>query len=291
MVALLSPRDQKVWFVTGTSSGLGRAIVYSALSRGDKVIATSRTLASIRDLQSPCCHIMQLDVTDSPAVLDKKAEEAIRIFGRVDVVVNNAGFGAFGIAEEIGAEGFMKQYQTNVFGVINVTNAFLPHMRARRDGTIVNVGSRSAWRTSVPMIAAYTSSKAALRALTETMAVEVAPFGVRMLLVEPGGLRTANFNNKQVLERRRPSPEAYDRTRQAALAWVDSITGKEPGDPFRAAHAIADVVRGEGAARNRPWPGQLILGEDAAQDVRAKAEAVIRHLDEWKDVRDVAIAQ
>jgi NAD(P)-dependent dehydrogenase (short-subunit alcohol dehydrogenase family) len=102
VVAVCSPRDQKVWFVTGTSSGLGREIVYAALSRGDKVIATSRSLESIRDLQSPCCAIMQLDVTDSPAVLDKKAKEAIAIFGRVDVLVNNAGFGAFGIAEEIG---------------------------------------------------------------------------------------------------------------------------------------------------------------------------------------------
>ena len=102
MVAFQSPRDQKVWLVTGTSSGLGRALVHIILSRGDKVIATSRNLASIRDLQSPYCQPLQLDVTDSPAALEKKADEAIRIFGRVDVVVNNAGFGAFGIAEEIG---------------------------------------------------------------------------------------------------------------------------------------------------------------------------------------------
>jgi NAD(P)-dependent dehydrogenase (short-subunit alcohol dehydrogenase family) len=178
-----------------------------------------------------------------------------------------------------------------VFGVINVTNAFLPQMRARREGTVVNIGSRSAWRTSVPMIAAYTSSKAALRALTEATAAELAPLGVRMLLVEPGGLRTPNFANKQVLARRRPAPDAYDATRKAALAWVDSIAGREPGDARRAAHAVVDVVRGEGAARGRPWPGQLVLGEDAARDIRAKCEAVLQHLDEWEDLRDVSVVE
>lgn len=102
MVALTSPRDQKVWLITGTSSGLGRALVHATLARGDKVIATSRSLASIRDLQSPSCQILQLDVTDSPAALQQKAEAAIRIFGKIDVLVNNAGFATFGVVEEIG---------------------------------------------------------------------------------------------------------------------------------------------------------------------------------------------
>ncbi|KIP08070.1 hypothetical protein PHLGIDRAFT_117611, partial [Phlebiopsis gigantea 11061_1 CR5-6] len=178
---------QLVWYITGTSSGLGRRLVAVLLERGDKVVASARTPEGLAGL-APAENLRTqvLDVTAGPDVLARSAEAAVAFFGRVDVLVNNAGVGAKGILEEAGSAGLRAQFAVNVFGLLDVTAAFLPYMRKRRAGTVVLIGSRSSWSPENPTTGLYASSKAAVRALGETLAAELAPFALRVLIVEPG---------------------------------------------------------------------------------------------------------
>ncbi|KAH8099912.1 short-chain oxidoreductase [Phellopilus nigrolimitatus] len=296
--------SQKVWFITGTSSGLGRELVLAALARGDKVIATARTLSNITELKAEnkeACHIMPLDVTADFANVQKTAEEAIGVWGHVDVVVNNAGIGILAHFEELGYDGALAQMKTNYLGPLNVTNAFLPHMRARREGTLVFIGSRSAWLSGNPMTGGYCASKAALNAAADNIAAEVAPFGIRVLNALPGGLRT---QNRESILRISPSISKsisdYEPVRKRMTEWLTAQMGKETGDPAKTALVIVDIVRGEGFAvssshhldggddakeNGKPiWPSMLALGEDAETDIRNKCLQVLHNLDEWKDV-------
>jgi len=303
--------SQKVWFITGTSSGLGLHLVRTVLARGDKVIATARPAslpkltAAISDFSKSnpnikeSCVALGLDVTSDLESIKKVAEEAIRIWGRVDVVVNNAGFGSAGTHEESGVPGLLDQLQTNFFGAVNVTNAFLPHMRSRRDGTIVNIGSRAGWTTNIPCSGLYASSKAALHAFTETLATEVELFNIRVLLVEPGAFRTSairtssthpeNTSKNHALADSMLAPgsfslEAYKPFHTQAVQFLHAMAGKEEGDPEKGASVIVDVVRGEGVAEGKEWPEWLFLGEDCIKDVRAKIERILKTIEEWEDV-------
>ncbi|TDL27961.1 short-chain oxidoreductase [Rickenella mellea] len=281
--------SQKVWFITGTSSGLGLHLVRVALARNDKVIATARTLSTIQHLASDSCSVLQLDVREPFETISARVAEAISIYGRVDVVVNNAGVGMVGISEDVGSEGYLIPMQTHFFGPLNVTNAFLPHMRERRDGCIVFIGSRSSWKSHLPMYGPYAASKAALNAAAEALSAELVPFNIRVLSVLPGALRTSNWPNLTVLPSSRSSSlssvrDAYGPMRDATLAHMSTLHGTQPGDPALAAEAIVDVVRGEGAAAGRAWPGMLALGEDAEGDIREKLGSVEGNLNEWKDV-------
>ncbi|KAF8478850.1 short-chain oxidoreductase [Gautieria morchelliformis] len=283
--------SHKIWLITGTSSGLGRCLAIAALMRGDRVIATARDVNKIEDLQMSGAYVMQLDVRDDFLVIQRKAAEAIKVYGRIDVVVNNAGYGMFGALEEVGSEGFMEQYKTNVFGVINVTHAFLPHMRQREDGTIVVIGSRSGWNTQSALVGPYGSSKAAVHAITESLTEELRPFGIRVLLVQPGGFRTQMIVNSELKpgDMVRPEYVPYHLSCAKALAGVH---GCQPGDPQKAVNVIADVVRGEGCAIGKKWPNVLVLGQDAEHDIRLKCQQVLERLDdaEWREIgRGVAV--
>ncbi|CDO77189.1 hypothetical protein BN946_scf184747.g2 [Trametes cinnabarina] len=208
----------KIWLVTGTSSGFGKRLVLSILARGDCVIATARNLEKLRATfpaaERSRLHLLQLDVSDSAEVVQQRVREALAVWGRIDVVVNNAGYGVKAVLEEGGSLAALTQFQTNVFGVLNVTNAVLPHMRERRSGTVVIIGSRSAWRPEVSPAGFYAASKAAVHgerhlrsssplpshltdalrhlppAIGETYASELRPFGIRVLIVAPGAFRT-----------------------------------------------------------------------------------------------------
>ncbi|KAJ7754541.1 hypothetical protein B0H16DRAFT_1542689 [Mycena metata] len=277
--------SSKVWLITGTSSGFGRSLVSSVLARGDRVIATSRSLEPIHNLEgtSPNLRLLQLDVTAGEAVLKGKLEEAVAVWGRIDVLVNNAGSCHLGILEEGGSALVRKQYEVNVFGLLDVTVACLPYMRAQKEGTVVVMGSRSAWTAETIGLGAYGSSKAAIHALAETLTVELAQFNIRVLLVEPSAFRTRmvrtadNYN----MENRIP---AYDGTREENMRGYDSRDGKQAGDPDKAMDAVVDVVRGEGRAEGKPWPGYLFLGKEADRDVRAKCKIMTERLDEWCEV-------
>lgn len=282
--------DPQVWLITGTSSGFGRRLVSIVLERGDRVVATARSLQKIQDFpQSPNLHLLELDVTSGTTVIKEQVDEAAKVWGRIDVLVNNAGIGLLGILEECGVDKMIKQFRPNVFGVLDVTNAALPYMRERKSGTVVIIGSRSAWRPEVTGLGAYASSKAAVQVMGETLAVELAPFNIRVLIVEPGAFRTENIYSNKFDTWTNPIPD-YDETRAETLARFEAIPGKQPGDPMKAMKFVVDVVRGEGVAAGREWPSYLVLGEDAERDVRNKCMMMLKHLDEWKDViRDVNI--
>jgi len=282
------PRDDpntRVWLITGTSSGMGRALVKSVLDRNDKVIATARVLEQIQDLRSLAdpsrLHLMQLDITDSQDVISSKVNEAIDVWGRIDVLVNNAGTGVKMILEEGGVEGIIRQFKTNVFGVMAVTYAVLPHMRRRLSGTVVITGSRSAFANEFPSIGTYAASKAAVHALGESLATELCPFSVRVLIVQPGSFRTEcithpNFAQKKIKD--------YQEVDQKTKSFFLAVNGKQPNDPERGMDVVVDVVRGEGTATGRPFPLWLALGADAVRDIRNKATRIVESLDMYQDL-------
>ncbi|KAG1894358.1 uncharacterized protein F5891DRAFT_1256097 [Suillus fuscotomentosus] len=280
--------DPKVWLITGTSSGFGRRLVSIVLERGDRVVAAARSLQKIQDFpQSPNLHLLELDVTSGTTVIKERVDEAAKVWGRIDVLVNNAGIVLLGILEECGVDFLTRQFRPNVCGVLDVTNAALPYMRERKSGTVVIIGSRSAWKPENKGIGAYASSKAAVQAMSETLAVELAQFNIRVLIVEPGAFRTENIYSNKVDTWTNPIPD-YDETRVETQVRYKAIHGRQPGDPMKAMKFVADVVRGEGVAAGRKWPLYLVLGEDAEQDIRNKCMVMLKHLDEWQDViRDV----
>ncbi|KAG1856329.1 hypothetical protein DFJ58DRAFT_784537 [Suillus subalutaceus] len=280
--------DPQVWLITGTSSGFGRRLVSIVLERGDRVVATARSLQKIQDFpQSPNLHLLELDVTSGITVIKERVDEAAKVWGRIDVLVNNAGIGLLGLLEECGVDMMTRQFRTNVFGVLDVTNAVLPYMRERKSGTLVIIGSRSAWRPEITGLGAYASSKAAVQVMGETLAVELAPFNIRVLIVEPGAFRTENIYSNKFDTWTNPIPD-YDETRAETAVRYGAIPGRQPGDPMKAMKFVVDVVRGEGVAAGREWPLYLALGEDAERDIRNKCMVMLKHLDEWQDViRDV----
>ncbi|KAG1815602.1 uncharacterized protein BJ212DRAFT_1481373 [Suillus subaureus] len=226
--------------MTGTSSGFGRRLTGLALARGDRVIAT--------------------------------AHHAARVWNGIDVLVNNAGYGLPALLEEGGASLMLRQFQTNFFGVVNICNAVLPYMRKKRNGTVVVIGSRSAWKPErVRGLGFYAASKAAVHAMSESLALELEPFNIRVLLVEPGSFRTEGILD-------------YDEQRAVGRVNFSKTAGKQPGDPDKAMEIVVDVVKGEGCAAGREWPLYLVLGKDAEADIRNKCAKVLKHLDDWNDV-------
>ncbi|KZV67231.1 NAD(P)-binding protein [Peniophora sp. CONT] len=282
------PSKHLVWLVTGASSGLGLALVKCILARGDCVIATARTTYKFDGLfvnsDMGRIHIMALDVTASFKSIQQVIESAILHFGRVDVLVNNAGTtDQVGPGEEVGIDGFDRVTRTNFYGVVNCTNAILPHMRARKDGSIIFIGSRSAYATEQPVsLSAYGASKAAVHAYGETLAAEVRPMNIRVSIVIPGTFKTA-FTSPEVV-----SPKFTDY--QYFHDIVAHVIRKKNedlrvSDPEKGMSVLVDVVRGEGrAARKEGWPLWLVLGEDALADLKKRAETFLRSLNSWGDL-------
>ncbi|TRM60748.1 hypothetical protein BD626DRAFT_503731 [Schizophyllum amplum] len=274
----------RVWLITGTTSGLGRRLVRAVLARGDRVIATGRTIENLHAQyeESEQLKLMQLDVTEGALIIAAKIQDALAHWGHIDVLVNNAGIGYPGLIEEGGSNLLRKQMEANLFGVADVTMAVLPHMREKKAGTIVVVGSRSAYKTELVGIGFYAASKAAVTAWTETLAQEVSRFNIQVTLVQPGAFRTEGIYS-QGFYSGNPIP-AWHELREAFRARYASIPGTEKGDPAKAMEALVDVVRGEGKAAGREIPMYLMLGEDAVSDVRTKFARVLKIVAEWEEV-------
>ncbi|KAH7890523.1 hypothetical protein F5I97DRAFT_39389 [Phlebopus sp. FC_14] len=275
----------KVWLITGTSSGFGRRLVAIVLRRGDRVIASARSLEKIKDFpNSPNLYRLELDVTAGTEIVKHRIEAAVQDsgWGTIDVLVNNAGIGLPALLEEGGVQKMREQFETNVFGTLDVTNAVLPYMRQSKSGVVVIIGSRSAWRPEIRGLGFYASSKAAIQTFGETLAVELEPLNIRVLIVEPGAFRTEGIY-VHPFDDSNPIPE-YDEERIDTVASWGLVAGKQPGDPEKAMNAVVDIVRGEGCAVGREWPLYLVLGKDADKDVRHKCARMMRHLDEWGDV-------
>ncbi|GAA3159552.1 SDR family NAD(P)-dependent oxidoreductase [Nonomuraea roseoviolacea] len=227
----------KVWFVTGSSRGLGRSFVEAALSRGDRVAATARDTASLDELVASygdAVLALELDVTDRAAVF-ASVRRARERFGRLDVVVNNAGYGLFGAVEELSERDLRDQLETNLFGTVWVVQAALPHLREQGGGHIIQISSVGGV-TAMPLGGGYHASKWALEGLSESLAQEVAGFGVKVTLVEPGSYATGV--NAAVV--RAEADPHYDGLRESFAAFAGTLDVGDPAAAGRALLRIAD---------------------------------------------------
>lgn len=266
-----------VWLITGATSGLGRALAQEALEAGERVAVTGRDGARARALAEewgPSALGLALDVAD-PASVEAAVAEAERWSGGIDRLVNCAGGGLLGAVEETDDAEVAGLFETNFFGAVRTIRAALPGMRARGRGHIVNVGS-IAGRSGVPGSGLYAASKAALKAMSEALAAEIRPFGLRVTVVEPGAFRT-DIAGRSRVEMRRRLPE-YEATAGRRRETVRALDGRQTGDPRRAAAAIRTVV----AAAEPPLG--LILGPDAFARAVATAEAALAELREWREL-------
>jgi NAD(P)-dependent dehydrogenase (short-subunit alcohol dehydrogenase family) len=267
---------EKVWFITGTSRGFGRVWAEAALARGDKVAATARDLKSLAplvDQYAARVAAIALDVTDRAAVFRAVAQAHER-FGRLDVAVNNAGYGLFGAIEEISEANARAQIETNLFGALWVTQAVLPIMRDQGSGHILQVSSIGGVN-AFPTVGLYHASKWGLEGFSQALATEVAGFGIKVTLVEPGGYATDWGGSSAVRSAEMP---AYD----AARAGIASLRGTfKPGDPQATAAAILKVVD---AAEP---PLRMFLGTTGLPMTRAE---YAKRLQVWEQWNDVAVA-
>jgi NAD(P)-dependent dehydrogenase (short-subunit alcohol dehydrogenase family) len=269
-------QQQRIWFITGCSSGFGRALTEAVLEHGDSVVATARQFQRLEDLAIQFGNrilILPLDVTQSTDI-QVAVQQAINTFGQIDVLVNNAGYGMFGAVEEVNDQDVRRQFETNVYGALNVTRAVLPHLRRQRSGHILNISSSGGF-VGFAGAGIYCASKFALEGWSEALAKEVATLGIHVTIVEPGAFRTA-FNGKLI------SPQQaiadYAETSAQMLEWLRQMDGQQPGDPKKAAVAMIEAVK-----HPNP-PLRLVLGADTLEVIHAKLEAVAADLEAWKDI-------
>jgi NAD(P)-dependent dehydrogenase (short-subunit alcohol dehydrogenase family) len=266
---------EKVWFITGTSRGFGREWAIAALERGDKVAATARDTSTLNDLvekYGDAVLPIALDVTDREAdfAAVKRAHDH---FGRLDIVVNNAGYGQFGFIEELSEREARDQIETNVFGALWVTQAALPYLRAQRSGHILQVSSIGGI-TAFQNIGIYNASKWALEGFSQALAQEVAPFGVKITVIEPGGFST-DWGGSSA-KRATPLPD-YAEVHEAADRARAQRTAKS-GDPKASARAIFKIVDAENP------PLRVFFGEVPFQIAKADYENRLKTWEEWQPV-------
>ena len=275
----------KTWLITGISRGLGQALAKAALDRGDTVIGTVRAgvadggvagggVAGL-DTGNGTLHVLQLDIADRAAV-ERAVVEAFKLGGRIDVIVNNAGFGLLGAVEEASDAEVERLFEVNVFGPFRLIRAALPRLRAQCSGHIVNITS-IAGRAPMASSGAYAAAKSAMEGLSQSLSQEVAPLGIKLTAVAPGGFRT-DFLSQHSVRRSAGGSDTYAATVGQALAHLDEIAGKQIGDPARGAAAILAAVDAETP------PLHLLLGSDALRRVREKMDAVIAEMDRWEAV-------
>ena len=266
----------KVWFITGCSTGFGRNIAMEALEQGNKVAVTSRKTDDIKDIiaQFPDTAIaVKLDVTNAEQV-NAAVKLAHDKFGRIDVLVNNAGIGYFGAIEESEEAEYRRMFEINFFGLAAVTNAVLPIMRAQRSGNIVNISSVGGL-VGFPGVGFYNATKFAVTGYSEALAKEVLPLGIKVTVVAPSGFRTdwagrsAN-NTKTIIA-------DYEATAHANQNTIRGYSGNQPGDPVRAAKAIIKAVEAENS------PVRLLLGAGALKGTRNKIVELQQDIDTWEE--------
>jgi NAD(P)-dependent dehydrogenase (short-subunit alcohol dehydrogenase family) len=263
------------WLITGSSSGLGRELARVVLDAGHNAVVTARNADSVRDLAEAYpdrALAVALDVTD-PAQVTAAVGEGEGRFGGIDVLVNNAGYGYRAAVEEGDEADVAALFATNVFGPVALIKAVLPGMRARRSGAIVNISSIGA-RICPPGSGYYAASKAALEGLSGSLRKELAPLGIRVVVVEPGGFRT-DFAGRS-LQQSATVIDDYAETAGKRRKENDTAHGTQPGDPVRAARAILTAVEAD-----QP-PALLMLGTDALTSVRAVIDAQLAELTAWE---------
>jgi len=266
----------KVWLITGASRGLGRSFTQEVLKAGHRVVATARDVERLAEVASKfgeSVRTVPLDVTNE-AQAKNAVEAAIETFGCVDVLVNNAGYGNVCPVEDTSLADFRAQIETNLFGVIIVTKAVLPHFRERASGHIIQISSIGG-RVGPVGRAAYAAAKFGVEGFSESLSKEVGPLGIKVTIVEPGGFRTDFAGSSTEL---REGRKDYDETVGAAVRFQRNYDGKQPGDPVKAAAAVIQI-----AALADP-PLRLLLGSDAYAAAEKHTHEILASDRQWKDL-------
>ncbi len=274
---MASNDSSRVWFITGAASGIGRTLAERALSGGDRVVATCRDVRAVRGLEHrhPGRVVVRpLDVTDA-AQAQHAVRRAVASFGRIDVVVSNAGVGLFGALEDLSDDQLHQGFETNVFGAMNTIRAALPQLRAQRSGLIVQISSLEGVAPAVAGESAYAATKFAVEGLCEGLRHDVEHLGIRVTLVEPGPTRT-EFGERAVITP--PTGDHYQESVGRALTWFAELAGSQPNDPERVAAAIVAI------ADDPTPPLRLALGVEAVNAIHDKLAAQARELDRWDDL-------
>ena len=273
--------ETKVWFITGCSTGFGRALATNLLDSGYRVAVTARNAEKVADLVAinpENAFAVALDVTDKDQVAAAVAKTEEH-FGRIDVLVNNAGFGYFGAIEESDEAEVRSMFEANFWGLADMTREVLPKMRERRSGTIVNISSIGGF-VSFPGLGYYHATKYAVNGFSETLKKEVEPLGIKVVLVQPSGFRTdwagrsANDAPNTIAD--------YAETAGTNQATIRGYSGNQPGDPVRAATAIVQAVESDDP------PFYFLLGKAALKNARLKLDALKADFDKWADVTEGA---
>lgn len=270
--------NQKVWFVTGSNKGIGAAIVKEALAEGYKVVAGARKTqeAELNLGTHPNLHIIQLDICDDEQVR-KAVAMTMEKFGRIDVLVNNAGYGLMGYFEEMSEATIRRQIETNLFGTMKITRAILPIMREQKSGFVVTVSSTSGIR-AVGGGAVYSASKFALEGWSEGMNIDMKPFGIRFMLLEPGAFRTDFANADTSMQLPDLQVEGYREAREAMANVFSSMNGTQAGDPAKLAKGLVKVVNSEDA------PVRLLISKGAIPAVSTYYKTRYAEFEKWREV-------
>ncbi|WP_338704222.1 oxidoreductase (plasmid) [Streptomyces sp. Q6] len=256
------------WLITGASRGFGRALAEAVLAAGDQLVATARRPEQLAELVAQYgdrVRAVALDVTD-PAAAQAAVQAGVDAFGRLDVVVNNAGYANSAPVEEMAEDDFRGQFEANFFGVVNVTRAALPVLRGQRSGMFVQFSSLGGRVGGTPGMGAYQSAKFAVEGFSEVLANEVAPFGLKVVIVEPGAFRTDWQGSSMELHAVGPD---YEETVGAMNKYRAENNGSQPGDPVRAAQVLIDVVRDDDPPRRILLGAQAVTMALEAGDARA----------------------
>lgn len=270
-------REPRTWLITGCSTGFGRALAEAVLENGDRLIATARKPEQLQDLVAQYgqqVRTLALDVTDLGSIRSA-VSQAKDAFGCIDVLVNNAGYGTLGAIEEVSDEAIQRQYDTNVFGTLHMMRAVLPIMRQQHSGHILNLSSVGGM-VSFPVAGIYCSTKFAVEGLSEALAKEVEPLGIKVTIVEPGAFRT-DFNGRSLSVPEEKISD-YSEITGKFMEWSQQMDGNQPGDPVKAAKAMIKAVESDSP------PLRLTLGEDAVNAIEQKLESVKSELEQWRDV-------
>lgn len=269
--------SSKIWLITGVSSGLGRALALQAAQNGDIVYGTVRKsdqIVEFNDLVHGKTFGIELDVNDHRQI-GPVITHILDQFGRIDILVNNAGYGLFGAIEEVSMEEARQQMETNFFGALAVTQAVLPIMRNQRSGHIIMISSMSGVRANSGT-GLYNASKFALEGMSEALALEIKPLNIHLTLVEPGPFRTEWAGASAIRSVKRI--DDYNASSGERINYLNSINGKQPGDPVKGAKAIIKVVNSENP------PLRLALGKPAVDAIRDKLQSVESEIAAWEAV-------
>ncbi|KAJ3887462.1 putative short-chain oxidoreductase [Lentinula edodes] len=271
--------NSPVVLITGCSTGLGRALVLEAASQRLRVIATARKISTIENLRAPNITVLTLDVTASTSQLEEFANKALKVFGQVDILINNAGYPIAGALEEVSSDQTLAIFKTNFFGSLNVANVFLPHFRARRSGTIINISSMMPY-VSTPGSGSYTATKAALDSITQVWAHELAPLKIKVMGVSLGFTRTELLgSNLSTVENTVKNPIPDYANVRAFHEQVRALHGHEPNDVQKVAKRILDVV-----LTHDELPVMFPLGNDAVTSADEYLNQRRSEFEKWKEL-------